>query len=538
MRPRHCLLTLWNATDCTVGVHIVRSNLPGVVGLISDRSKWGDKVTRLTVEDVMEQIDAVHRDLARMSVDQLAGTPSALNTLDILQSHPVPLRPKTLEFLRKAMKSAGSPQEAERIQRIIFGCMDLAVEEQTASLGDMLRFYMERGRMHVGGEKIPALEVVPWLQSQDDFDKREEMQKENSIFLKGIINPMLLAILELTVRTVKEQFGYENYARYSEAKKLVDFEEMAVILRNYLDETKDTYWNQIAPWVEETIGRPFSQLSRYHALYLVRIRRFDEYFSVSDLNGLIHRTFGGLGFDLSSRADVRIDTSNSTTKNPNGICIGVDVPGQVHVLVKPIGGLADAETLLHEMGHAYFLSHFDRNLPVEYRRLYRSPALDETFAFLFSDLIENEYWLKKIAGMPSEKAKELAKLFRTKKLCLIRRHIGKFLAEKELHETGDIKNPGPYCRHLEDATGFIYEPVGYLIDMEPDFYALDYLMAWGGAHVLRQFIEMRFGEGWFEKPEAGAFLREMASTGRRDLLERVLVSFCGEKPQLPSFSLN
>ena len=32
------------------------------------------------------------------------------------------------------------------------------------SLGDMLRFYMEGGRMHVGPEKIPALEVVSWLQ--------------------------------------------------------------------------------------------------------------------------------------------------------------------------------------------------------------------------------------------------------------------------------------------------------------------------------------------------------------------------------------
>ncbi|MFH1116333.1 MAG: hypothetical protein V1792_20665 [Pseudomonadota bacterium] len=495
-------------------------------------------MSRLTVENVMEQIDAVHRDLARMSVDQLAGTPSALNTLDILQSHPVPLRPKTVEFLRKAVKSADSPEEAERIQRVMFGCMDLAVEEETASLGDMLRFYMERGRMHVGGEKIPALEVIPWLQSQADFDKREAMQKENSIFLKGIINPMLLGMLELTVRTVTQRFGYDNYARYSEAKKQVNFEETAETMRGYLKQTEDDYVTAMAPWVEEIIGRPFSQLSRYHALYLVRIRRFDEYFAVSRLGELTRRTFEGLGFDLSTRTDISIDMAESSTKNPGGICIGVEVPGQVHVFVKPIGGLIDVETLLHEIGHAFFLSHFDRELPPEYRRLYRSAALDETFAFLFSDLVENGYWLRKVAGMTPEQAEQLVKLYGIKKLCLIRRHIGKFLAEKELHETGDIKNSGPYCRHLEEATGFVYEPVGYLVDMEPDFYALDYLMAWGGAHVLRRFIEMRFGEGWFEKPEAGAFLKEMATAGRRDSLEKVLVSFCGEKPRLPRFSGN
>ncbi len=72
----------------------------------------------------------------------------------------------------------------------------------------------------------------------------------------------------------------------------------------------------------------------------------------------------------------------------------------------------------------------------------------------------------------------LVRLFRTKKLCLIRRYIGKFLAEKELHEKGNIKDPEPYCRNLNRATGFVYEPRGYLIDMEPDFYALDYLSAW------------------------------------------------------------
>ncbi len=169
-------------------------------------------MSQLTVQKVVEEIDSIHRELARLSVDQLRGTPSALNTLDIIESHPVPLRPKTISFLRKALKVAETQETARRIDRALFACMDLAVEEQTASLGDMLRFYVERGRMHVGTEKIPALEVVPWLQIQADFAKREVMQKENTIFLKGIMNPMLLGILELSIRTVTERFGFENYA--------------------------------------------------------------------------------------------------------------------------------------------------------------------------------------------------------------------------------------------------------------------------------------------------------------------------------------
>ncbi|MBI4966470.1 MAG: hypothetical protein HY913_24530 [Desulfomonile tiedjei] len=493
-------------------------------------------MSRLRVEKVVEEIDAIHRELARLTVNHFLGTPSALNAADILESHPTPLRPKTVAYLRQAMKDSEDSEETLRIERVLFGCMDLTVEEQTASLADMLKFYFERGRMIIGQSKIPAVEVVPWLQTESDFDKREEMRKENTIFLKGIINPMLMGMLELSIRTVTERFGFANYARFSEAKKGVSFEDYAGIFERFLEDTSEVYYRRMTPWVEDRIGRPFEGLSRYHALHLLRLRELDEFFPLSALRETVGRTFQGLGFDPWSRPDVIMDVSDGPTKNPNGICIGVEIPGEIYVLAKPVGGLIDVETLLHETGHAFFLSNFDPALPFEYRRLYRSPALDETFAFLFMGLIENKAWLTKIGGLPGSSAEELLGLFRTKRLCLMRRYVGKFLAEKELHETGDFKNPEPYCRRLNNATGFTYEPQGYLIDMEPDFYALDYLLAWCGADVLREFLEIRFGVEWFERAEAGEFLRRIALQGRRDSLEKVLNSFCGEDLRVPDFS--
>lgn len=492
-------------------------------------------MSQLTVQKVVEEIDAIHRELARLSVHHVLGTPSALNSADILESHPIPLRPKTVTFLRQVMKESDDDAEIKRIERVLFGCMDLAVEEQTASLGDMLKFYVERGRMIIGQTKVPAVEVVPWLQGEADFDKREEMRKESTIFLKGIINPMLLGMLELSVRTVTERLGFENYARFSEAHKGVSFDGLARVFERFLEDTSEVYFRQMTPWVEHRIGRPFEDLSRYHALYLLRIREFDDYFPISALKETVGRTFRGLGFDPWSRPDIITDISDSPTKNPNGICIGVEIPGEIYVLTKPVGGLIDVETLLHETGHAFFLSHFDPDLPVEYRRLYRSPALDETFAFLFMGLIENRAWLTGMAGVPGDVAEKLADLFRTKRLCLIRRYSGKFLAEKEFYETGNIKNSEPYCRYLKKSTGFVYEPEGYLIDMEPDFYSLDYLMAWCGADVLQEFLEIRFGLEWFARAEAGAFLKEIAYAGRRDPLEKVLNSFCSEGIRVPDF---
>jgi hypothetical protein len=492
-------------------------------------------MSRLTVEKIVVEIDAIHRELARRSLDRRLGTPSAVTTSDVLESHPIPLRPKTTELLKKTLKGS-SGDEAERVERTLFGCIDLAVEEKTAYLADMINFFMERGRMHVGEEKIPALAVVPWLQAQPDFDKREEMRKECTIFFKGIVNPMLLGMLELTVRTVTERFGFRNYASFCEAKKQVSFEKQARSFHDYLDETQGIYESLMGPWVEVTIGRPFRNLSRYHALYLLRIKQFDNNFPLSRLGDIAVRTFQGLDFDLSSRPDVITNISDDPVKNPDGVCLGVEIPGEVYVLMKPVGGLIDIETLLHETGHAFFLSHFDPGLPVEFRRLYRSPALDETFAFLFMELIENRSWATGIAGMSTQDAQLLEKVSRIRRLCLIRRYIGKFLAEKELHEEAGIKNSEPYCRHLSRATGFEYEPQGYLVDMEPDFYAIDYLHAWSGAYVLRQFLETRFGMEWFREPLAGALLKKLASSGRRHSLDQALEQFCGEAPRLPDFS--
>jgi len=493
-------------------------------------------MSNVTVERILKDIDDIHRYLARKSLDMRLGRTAVLNTADILESHQVLVRPKTWEFLRKTMKTFGENESAERLERVLYACADLAIEEQIASLVDMLNFYMERGRLHVGQERVPVLEVVPWLQAEPDFEKRETMLSECVIFFKGIVNPMLLGILELTIRTVKEKFGFPGFAEFCERKKQADFDKSARIYETYLEDTREIYEQSMAPWVEEVIGRPFENIGRFHALYLLRIKTLDRYFAVESLQATVARTFRGIGLDLTKRNDIKTNLAAYTAKNPDGVCIGVEIPGDVHVVMKPVGGLIDVETLLHEMGHAFFLSHFDADLPLEYRRIYRSPALDETFAFLFMELIENPAWAVNVAGLPVREADELSRISRLRKLCLVRRYIGKFLAELELHRQGNIKNHEPYCRRLHEATGFVYEPQGYLVDMEPDFYSYDYLMAWSGAHVLRSFLESHFGEEWYADVSAGDFLRSIAASGRRYSLEETLIRVCGQGPSLPRFS--
>ncbi|MFH0821305.1 MAG: hypothetical protein V2B18_01030 [Pseudomonadota bacterium] len=424
---------------------------------------------------------------------------------------------------------------SERIERLMFACADLLIEKETAPLEDMLDFYMEGGRMLVAGEEVPTLSVIPWLQAQSDYDKRETMRDECRIYFKAILNPILIGIVDLTQRSVREKCGFDDYLKYCEAKKRVSFDAYAPRLSDYLDSTQDAYVSRMAPWVRSELGREFDRISHYHALYLLRIRGFDEYFPESRLLDLIYATFGGLGVDLATTPGIVFDIGSQPSKIPDGVCIGVDIPGDVHVVMNPVGGFIDAETILHEAGHAFFLSQMDPELPMEYRRLYRSPALDESFAFLFADLLGNPRWLTSVAGMPIASAEEQARLYANKRLCLIRRHIGKFLAQKEFFEKGRLKDQSPYLHYLERATGFVYQPEAYLMDMEADFYAFDYVMGWAGSSVLGAFLEAEFGPDWFGRAETGRFLTAMARSGRRMSLDDALTTFCGSGPRLPEF---
>ncbi len=493
-------------------------------------------MAELDISKLIRQIDTIHRELGEISVTQRRGMRSALRVEDIFEENPGPVDQAKIDQLRNMISEADSEEEKLRLEKIAFGCMDLALESEVASLTDMMNFYTSGGRMHVNGEKIPLVEAVPWLQAQPDFNKREKMQSECSIFFKGIINPILTGVIEVTAKLCQERFGYKTYSDYCAAKKKVNFNLLAREYEDYLSQTDDIYNSLMAPWVEESIGRPFSEgLSRYHALYLVRIKEFDQHFPMAKLDQTVKNTFSGLGFDLDANSGVTMDTSVYEAKNPDGICVGVEIPGDIHVLMKPVGGLIDYETLLHETGHAYFLANISPGLPVEDKRLYRTPALDETFAFLFMELIGNPTWLTDMAQLTPRDADEIASVHRTRRLCLIRRHIGKFLAEKDLFDRNAFKESEMYCQRLSRATGFVYEPQGYLVDMSSDFYALDYITAWSCVEKLKERLEDDFGQNWYSSKSAGEFLRSIAESGRKYSAEEALMKAGCKSPSVPSY---
>src|SRR4051794_12874026 len=168
-----------------------------------------------------------------------------------------------------------------------------------------------------------------------------------------------------------------------------------------------------------------------------------------------------------------IDAAPRAGKSPRAFCAAIAVPGDVHLVVAPRGGLADLEALFHEAGHALHLAHRDPAAPFEDRHLVdRADA--EALAFALearaTDGIDDE-------RLDAHRA-ALARLRM--------RH----LAASLLHDL-DLLDAGPapalrerYARRLATATGLAWPSAPWLVVADPLLTSADYLRALARARAL------------------------------------------------------
>ena len=149
------------------------------------------------------------------------------------------------------------------------------------------------------------------------------------------------------------------------------------------------------------------------------------------------------------------------------------MPGDVHLVVAPRGGLSDLEALFHEAGHAIHLSHRDPRAPFEDRHL-TDRAHAEALAFALE--------ARATGGIADERlAAHRAAMAR-----LRLRH----LAASLLHDL-DLLDNGPdhalrerYARRMASATGLTWPSAPWLTAADPLLSSADYLRALARARTL------------------------------------------------------
>jgi hypothetical protein len=89
--------------------------------------------------------------------------------------------------------------------------------------------------------------------------------------------------------------------------------------------------------------------------------------------------------------------------------------------------------------------------------------------------------------------------------------------------------PERYGALLSEATRVRWPTENFLFDVDAGFYVVCYLRAWALEAMWRRSLRERFGEAWFQRAEAGAWLRELWSEGQRLPAEELVSEALGSE---------
>src|SRR5919197_726939 len=258
-------------------------------------------------------------------------------------------------------------------------------------------------------------------------------------------------------------------------------------MADFLASTADLYRDTLRDALAEHGLAPDSAWKADLA-YVLRGTELDTAFPREQLLPTLIGTLRGFGFDLEDQRNIVLDLEPRPRKSPPAFCAPIDIPNDVRLVLQPIGGRQDYETILHEAGHAEHFGNIDRGLPFGYKWL-GDKSVTEGYAFLLHYLTTDRLWLRRQPDL------------------------------------------------LSDHLMVRYFPEEYLADVDDGFYAAQYLRAWTFEAQLREYLKKEYDEEWFRAPRAGRFIRdELWRQGQKYTADE-LVRFMGYDELDPSVML-
>ncbi|MDX6637641.1 MAG: hypothetical protein QOJ01_1152 [Solirubrobacterales bacterium] len=376
-------------------------------------------------------------------------------------------------------------------------------------------------------ERVGFRQVAAELANEHDPERRAALEAARNELAATKLDPLHLELLE-HAHGVCRELGWAGYADAHASLRGVDFQRLAAKTRAFLKDTDPTYATTVDPELEAVGVPPLGALARSDLPRLFRAEHLDGPFDGERMVPALRQTLAGMGIDLAAQDNVTVDAEARPTKSPRAFCSTPQVPGEVYLVVAPVGGRGDFDALFHEAGHTEHYAHVDAELPFEYRHL-GDNAVTESFAFLVEHLVADPAWLGETLGI--EDPEPVASHARAAKLMMLRRYAAKLDYELELHaaEPNLDAMPRRYSELLGSATRVQWPQASWLSDVDGGFYVACYLRAWALEMHWRDALRERFGERWYANAAAGDWLRGLWREGQRLSAEELLSETLGEE---------
>jgi hypothetical protein len=376
--------------------------------------------------------------------------------------------------------------------------------------------------IEVDGEAMPYRHSAVVQVNEPDPERRAAIETARLEAAERELDPLLLEMLERS-HALSAELGWRSMREMCEELSGIDLVALESQTSAFLAATEDAYEPTVSGPLERELGFGFERLRRSDFPYFFRARTLDVAFPEERLLLSLSQTLDGLALNPPG---VVLDVEQRPKKTPRAFCAPVRVPDEVYLVIARRGGRDDYEALLHEGGHAQHFAHMDAALPMEYRYL-GDNSITESFAFLFQHLSSDPAWLRTRLGI--EESEAIQAQDRAVKLVFLRRYAGKLAYELELHGAPASLDPlrDVYGRRLGEALHVEWPTASWLSDVDPFFYAAAYIRAWALETHIRRVLRERFGDFWFDEPEAGDFLKILWREGQRMRGDELLTELTG-----------
>jgi hypothetical protein len=437
---------------------------------------------------------------------------------------------RTIDALR-GLSGAAAPGSEQR--RRLTMLLDFAVEGYLGEATKAVEAELARREaglsLELDGRRLGFRESSVAQANEPDAAVREAIERARLELTERELGSLYRDLIERQHGCAVE-LGWDSYREMCAEGKSIDLEGLQAQTRAFSAATDASFPEVVDPALRQTLGFGLDQLRRSDLPRFFRASDQDRYFPAQRLLPSFLETLRGLGIEATEQAGVNLDLDPRPGKSPRAFCAPVRVPGEVYLVLTPMGGRDDYAALLHEGGHAEHAAHVDAELPFEFRYL-GDNAVTEAYAFLFEHLTEDPHWLENRLG-----AGEVAALrthARAARLVYVRRYAAKLSYELELHGAGDGRPSESLARRYAELLGAALQiqwpTQTFLADVDPGFYCTAYLRAWALEAKLRAYLTERFGPTWFAQREAGDVLRSLWREGQRMTPDALLAQLTGER---------
>jgi hypothetical protein len=364
--------------------------------------------------------------------------------------------------------------------------------------------------IEVDGEVMPFRQSSVIQTNEPDPDRRAAIEEARFEVAERELNPLQRQVLERS-QALALELGWSSMREMCEELSGIDLVALGRQTAAFMEATEDTFEAVLSGPLERELGFGFERLRRSDLTYFFRSPSLDTALPDERLLPSLEETLEGLALNPPG---VILDVELRPKKTPRAFCAPVRIPDEVYLVIARRGGLDDYEALFHEAGHAQHFAHMPGSLETEYR-YFGDNSITESFAFLFQHLTASPAWLR--ARLDVMEPGPVEAQARAVKLVFLRRYAAKLAYELELHSSPPSIDPlrEVYAQRMRDALHVEWQSTSWLADVDPFFYAANYIRAWAlETHVRRLLVE-RFGELWFEEPEAGEFLKTLWAEGQR-----------------------